>query len=201
MEERPSGHVDEALLGGPGEIVPIHLLDQKPRRDGNLPTRLWVFDAVADYFRIYTMTGAALRDPTISDTPSWTVSGVDRLRSKRQSGPNKVESELVRSVLVPVPVKATNGITFKRRPIDFVDGVVDMDRWNISIKKSPWKLKHVTQQGISQSEWMTMRFSSSFCLNNIYKDHHRNPFIRIFNDISSKTIADRWKLSPLPRGH
>ena len=127
------------------------LLVTEARIRGEARTTIWLFDAIARYFRLYMLAGAALREPAIADDPRWvTPTG---LTVPAGSTP-------LREVPVPIPTCTENGLRFDVRKMPFYDGVVDIRRWERAVERNPWSLEEVAAHGMSATERLMLRLNA-----------------------------------------
>jgi hypothetical protein len=136
----------KAPFRGNGELARVgvyagcfELLVEAAQRSDRVPSWLWVFDAIPQYFLLYTFDGAGfLRDPAIAKPPRLLTPVKECLESIKRDGRRQVrcDDEVVsREVLVPIPEKRDGELIFRREFVPFLDGVVDIRRRQELIKK------------------------------------------------------------------
>lgn len=166
-----------------------HLLVREAKKKGKRPTSIWVFDAIPAYFKLYKLVGASvLRDPSIEEPPRL-ISPDKRELENRVIGGEKTlfyKGEAVsRIVPVPIPSKENGELEFHVKGIPFLDGVVNTEGLEESIRKRPLLFFPVDGDGFSLKDRMQIRATLS-TVGKRALDHNDR-----YNKIRKRTVRDR----------
>jgi len=161
-----------------------------------MATKIWVFDAIPRYFKLYQMAGAALREPTILDTPRWVGISGSFFREPRSGSGNETDRLVEpRTIVIPVPVRDAGKLRFEKELTMFLDGVVDIARWESAVQVSPWTLGELAAEGISLKQRLGLRFLAAVLARRLYLDHYSPSLVRSTNAFMRSQVAGRWSFS------
>ena len=156
-----------------GDIAPrlgvytgwYHLGVREARKKGKLPTTLWVFDAIPEYFYLYKLIGkAVLRD--------WTIDAPPRLVSPqpRQIKFSEIDGEEVilwngekisRSLKVLIPMAGGTKFAYRYEDVPFLDGLVDIEYLENDLRKNNFLTDYEGRVGFSLKEKTRIRMGQS----------------------------------------
>ncbi len=139
----------------------LNFLVSEQQKRGKVPTWIWVFDTIPDYFNLYKLVGAAaLRDGTISDSPKWISPGpkdIQVVENIAKYGSQKIS----RLVEIPFPIRRNGKLSFEKKPVPFLDGVVDTFRARKAVFNTPITLRGMHNRGFSLSDRVKLRIGMS----------------------------------------
>ncbi len=130
-----------------------HLLVTMRKRDGLTPCWLWVFDAVSVYYNLYrkaSFSTAYLREQSIqqhSELISPAIRDLHKVKSQGNTGITYKGKTVSRDVPVPIPVSKNGRIEFVRKEVPFLDGVVDIQKYDETVAAFGEKLRHNHREG------------------------------------------------------
>lgn len=153
----------------------VDFLVSAPLRAGREASWIWVFDAIPDYFHLYKLVGAAaLRDGTIAEKPRWLSPGLKAMRQNHRDV--HFGGEVIsRPIEVPFPLRREGKLAFERRPVPFIDGVVDVLRLRSSVFSSPHTLRHMHIRGFTLADRFRLRLGMSVPCESLFDDATGKP--------------------------
>ena len=165
-----------------------HLLVKKAICDGQTPTTIWVFDAIAQFFHLYRFAGAAvLRNFTLYNPPIYLSPSRLDIQSRIA---NKYKHlfyrgiSISRNVTVPVPVYLNNKLCFRKRDFPFLDGVIDIFKVESAMKRTPVLLSSLNYVGLNYRDRIKFRSTLSIIAKETFKEYYKdNPFIIHLNNL------------------
>ena len=168
-----------------------HLLVREARKNEKQPTDIWVFDAIPAYFTLYKYAGAAgLRDFTIKNDPEWISPSKQKVitRSNGEKVHYYNDVKISRNVLTPIPNKAGGKIEFKMKDVPFLDGVVDIQKCEQTIKDNPITFSHSHHSGFNLKDKIANRVAMGIIGYRHMKETHPKNLI---SNLVSSVAFDR----------
>ena len=166
-----------------------NLLKRGANKNGIVPAWIWVFDSIPAYFNLYRYAGAAvLRDSSINEASHLISPGKRDLTKKAKEKSILYEDSVIsRNILVPIPKKHKDGLSFATREVPFLDGVIDI----IKIEKSAYKytltMRDLKHKGINYKDLCRIRGCLCTIGSQTFEDFHRyNVPANILNLIQRK---------------
>jgi hypothetical protein len=192
-----------------GDIAPrlglyagwYHLGVREARKKGKIPTSLWVFDAIPQYFNLYKLIGKAVLRDFVTKNPSRSLSPKSQqLESQQINGYEEVfccGEKISRLLKVLMPVQGTKEWTHEDVP--FLDGVVDMNRLENDIEKGAILTSYKGRNGFSIDDKIKMRIGAGVAAQRAFETHHpNNIFSKAINQIALKQIgASEWNFNEI----
>ena len=149
-----------------------HLMYREAIKKSLTPTWLWVFDAIPAYFNLYRYAGAAvLRDFTIQNYPRFISPSLNEVKRININGNRyyQYKGEVIsRTVEVSFLRNDNGGVEIKRKPVPFIDGVVDVKQIMGSIKAHPISLKELNYEGFTFSDRIQLLLTLSVLAKKAY---------------------------------
>lgn len=164
------------------------------------PTWIWVFDAIPSYYNLYRWAGAAvLRDFAIEDPPR-RISPLFNTSTELGMGHKPIfwgDSLISRTVLTPIPTKKGSALSFSKKEIHFLDGLIDihiMEKFVKTAKGFPFK---TGIKGFGMADRIRLRAIQTLTQKKFFDYHyHDNRLIKKINRmIIDKLCSSTWDFS------
>ncbi|MCK5147320.1 hypothetical protein KAR48_11225 [bacterium] len=171
-----------------------HLLVREARNRAEMPTTLWVFDAILQYYELYRFAGiAVLRDMTIGKRPIFVSPSKQQIEKKCVAGKTDLyynQKKISRQIIVPRPIRKNGVLHFKNQSTPFIDGLVDLDIVERFIRKDPYFLFLKNIQGFSLKDRLKLRAGMALLAKRAYeKDFHQWNFpVRCTNKLMCRNV-------------
>jgi len=178
-------------------IGAYNLIKRDAQKKGQTPTWIWVFDAIPPLFNLYRYAGAAvLRDKVIEDDPKWISPGLNSIntlgnisKSITYRGEN-----ISRNIPVLIPKGCGDEIKFNIKDIPFMDGMVDINRLEQAIIRSPVLLSHINYEGLTLTDKKLIRAMLASIGYRTFEDTHPYHLLSNFINEVSKRMTHTEKL-------
>lgn len=169
-----------------------HLLSREPNKKREIPTYLWVFDAILPYFNLNRSFGSVLLDPVIEKPLRLISPGIRNIKMEKMNSKALFYKgeKISRNVKVPYPYKENNELKFKIRDVPFLDGVVDTCRLEKAIMKSPVLLSPIDYEGFNWKDKLYLRMVSSILARRVFEDFDGNIVVNSINKLANRLA--RW---------
>jgi len=169
-----------------------HLLSRESNKRGEIPTYLWVFDAILPYFNLYRLVGSVLINPAIENPPRLISPKMKDVKMEDINGKALFYKgeKISRNAKVPYPYKEDNKLKFKMEDIPFLDGLSDIRRWKNATRKSPVLLSPIDYEGFDWKDKIYFRMISGVLGRRGYEDFEGNTAVNYINKLTNKLA--RW---------
>ncbi len=139
-----------------------HLMYREAIKKSLVPTWIWVFDAIPQYFNLYRYAGAAaLRDLTIQDYPQFVSPNLKQLKKENYNNIKHYKyKEKIVSREIDIPFIINNGVLqVKHKQVPFLDGIVDIKKIHRAIDVNPITLSPLKFEGFDLEDMIKLRLT------------------------------------------
>jgi len=166
-----------------------NLLKRDANKKGIIPTWIWVFDAIPAYFNLYRYAGAAiLRESSITENSTLASPGKRDLKKDIKNNYVLYNNSIVsRKIVVPIPKTNHGKLSFIKKEVSFLDGVIDIIKIEKSAYRYPLSMRDLKYQGVNTKDLLSMRGCLSTIGSRTFQEFNRfNIPSRIFSLIQRK---------------
>lgn len=158
-----------------------HLLVREARNKGLTQTHIWVYDAVIKYFNLYRFIGAGvLRNALIKSNPEWLSPEKRFLTKKNEKNRDSFffkNTKISRNIEVPFPINKNGQLSFERKLVPFIDGLIDIHILEEMIKKDPITLSKSRIHGLSIKDREKLRFGLGIVGRRAFEESEKSQLI------------------------
>ncbi len=151
-----------------------HMLVREARKTQKIATTLWVFGAIPQYFNLYRYAGAGvLRDFTIKEKPQFLSPSKKAITTQVKNNAKILSYEgtmISRDVIIPIPVRDNGTVTYEKRYVPFLDGIIDISKVEKAIQDDPHNLSSLHYKGFNDRDKLFLKSTLSLIGRRAFND-------------------------------